>query len=57
MEEKTLKEFQEYAQKTDIWWSPVITPKEVFLSEIASSANAIAGEGHEWSIQCPVQMK
>ena len=55
MEGKTLEEFRKFAEEKDVWWSPVITPKEVFLSEVASSTNAISGSGKDWSIQCPVQ--
>ena len=57
MENKTLKEFQAFAGKKDVWWAPVLTPKELLQSEVVHSANAISGTGQDWSIQCPVQIR
>ena len=57
MESKTLKEFQEFAKKKDVWWGPVLTPTELLQSQVVHSANAIAGSGQDWHIQCPVQIQ
>lgn len=55
IEGKTLAEFQAFAKEKDVWWSPVMTPKELLQSKVVSDANAISGEGQDWSIHCPVQ--
>ena len=57
MENKTLKEFQAFAEKKDVWWAPVLTPKELLQSEVVRSANAISGTSQDWSIECPVQIR
>ena len=56
MESKTLKEFQAFAAQKDVWWAPVLTPKELLQSEVVHSSNAISGTGQDWFIQCPVQI-